>query len=226
MNDEQVVQAREMRDKGMSYRKIGDGLGCCANTVRRHLDPVAKQRRAQYYMNNTEGMRQRSAQYYIDHAEERRQYSIQYRINHIEKLRQREAQYRKDHPEEIRQRRARYYINHTEKLRQRQAEYKRNHRSKNAADCAKRRALKTGALVGITVVGLAEIKEIYRRVKEDKRIRCYLCGKLIAKGHRHVDHIVPLSKGGLHRPSNLAVACDTCNEGKRDKLPEEIGRLL
>lgn len=71
-----------------------------------------------------------------------------------------------------------------------------------------------------------EIKEIYRKAKEDPKVRCYLCGKLIPIGHRHVDHIVPLSKGGVHRPSNLAVACDNCNREKHTKMPEEVGILV
>ena len=85
-----------------------------------------------------------------------------------------------------------------------------------------RRAL----IVGATVGNLAEIEEIYRKAHEEKVIRCYLCGKLIPMGKRHVDHIVPISKNGSHRPSNLAVACERCNLQKHDKMPEEIGLLV
>lgn len=81
-------------------------------------------------------------------------------------------------------------------------------------------------ILGATVGNLAEIKELYRKAKEDPKVRCYLCKKLIPIDHRHVDHIVPLSQGGAHRSSNLAVACDECNLKKSAKLPEEIGLLL
>ena len=48
---------------------------------------------------------------------------------------------------------------------------------------------------------------------------CAYCGRIAD----HVDHIVPLAKGGLHCKANLAPACASCNRGKRDRLlPEEL----
>lgn len=101
-------------------------------------------------------------------------------------------------------------------------EYYKDHRVEFRARGALYRALRAGAIAG----NQAEVEEVYRRAKEETRVRCYLCGKLIPKGHRHVDHIIPLSKGGAHRPSNLAASCDKCNREKHDKLPGEIGVLL
>ena len=106
--------------------------------------------------------------------------------------------------------------------RQRRAAY----RAKFAERTAAHRALITGVTVGATAAQVTEIAEVYRRAKEDPKVRCYLCGQLIPMGHRHVDHITPLSKGGKHRPSNLAVACDTCNLKKNAKTTEEMGILL
>ena len=37
----------------------------------------------------------------------------------------------------------------------------------------------------------------------------------------HVDHVVPLVKGGSNGPDNLVLACATCNISKGDRLPEE-----
>ncbi len=34
-----------------------------------------------------------------------------------------------------------------------------------------------------------------------------------------LDHIVPLSRGGLNRPWNKVVACPECNQLKADDLP-------
>jgi len=102
------------------------------------------------------------------------------------------------------------------------AEYRKTHLSEKAAHNSARRAM----IVGATLGNLAEIVNIYKRAKEAPKIWCYLCGRLIPLGHRHVDHIMPLSKGGQHRPSNLAVACDSCNERKSNKMPEEMGVLL
>lgn len=49
--------------------------------------------------------------------------------------------------------------------------------------------------------------------------RCQICGASAKDGVKlHVDHIVPVSKGGKTVPSNLRTLCNRCNLGKRDKL--------
>lgn len=43
----------------------------------------------------------------------------------------------------------------------------------------------------------------------------------------HIDHRIPLSRGGAHDPSNIVLACASCNLSKHDKMPWEFaGRLL
>lgn len=49
--------------------------------------------------------------------------------------------------------------------------------------------------------------------------RCQICGASAADGVKlHIDHIIPVSKGGKTDPSNLRTLCSRCNIGKRDKL--------
>jgi len=60
---------------------------------------------------------------------------------------------------------------------------------------------------------------------------CYYCNIKIGKGKSayHVDHIVPISRGGSNDPSNLVLACASCNLSKGDKLLSEWpqgGKLL
>lgn len=48
--------------------------------------------------------------------------------------------------------------------------------------------------------------------------RCVLCGRTPKDGITlHVDHILPVSKGGLTEPSNPRTLCSICNLGKSDK---------
>lgn len=55
---------------------------------------------------------------------------------------------------------------------------------------------------------------------------CWWCGKPVG-GVYHLDHRVPLSRGGTNAANNICISCPECNLGKRDKLPHEwIGRLL
>lgn len=51
--------------------------------------------------------------------------------------------------------------------------------------------------------------------------KCTICGRSQADGVKlHVDHILPVSKGGLTTPSNLRTLCQDCNLGKSDKYDE------
>lgn len=60
---------------------------------------------------------------------------------------------------------------------------------------------------------------------------CYYCQCKLGSNRRafHVDHVVPLSRGGSNDPENLVIACPSCNISKHNKMPHEWvkgGRLL
>ena len=181
-----------------------------------------KKERAEYRAAHKDEIAKRTADYSKAHGEDLSQYAAKWRKEHRKERAKCGAEYREAHRGERKIYAAGYYKSHkTER-----AQYLQEHRVERAAYNAKRRALKAGTLVNATPGQLAEIKEIYRKAQEDDKVRCYLCGELIPMGHRHVDHILPLSKGGTSLPSNLAVACDKCNLSKQAKLPEEIGLLI
>ena len=48
---------------------------------------------------------------------------------------------------------------------------------------------------------------------------CTICGASTKQGVRlHVDHIIPIAKGGKSTPDNLRTLCERCNIGKSDKI--------
>lgn len=56
--------------------------------------------------------------------------------------------------------------------------------------------------------------------------RCFYCGARVGDDY-HVDHVIPLSRGGSDGPENLVVACPFCNVSKGAKHPMDFcGRLL
>lgn len=60
----------------------------------------------------------------------------------------------------------------------------------------------------------------YDVMKRDQ-FRCCICGISAQEGAKlHVDHILPVSRGGKTEPNNLRTLCDRCNWGKRDKYDE------
>lgn len=50
---------------------------------------------------------------------------------------------------------------------------------------------------------------------------CFWCGIDVRKGF-HVDHYIPLSRGGLHEADNLRISCRSCNCRKHNKMPDEF----
>lgn len=53
---------------------------------------------------------------------------------------------------------------------------------------------------------------------------CYYCGAFIAEGWYHWEHKTPLSRGGRHEDSNLALACPLCNLKKHARTEPEYLR--
>lgn len=52
--------------------------------------------------------------------------------------------------------------------------------------------------------------------------RCVICGASANEGaHLHVDHIIPIAKGGKSVPSNLRTLCERCNIGKSAKIEHD-----
>lgn|SRR5574337_84304 len=67
------------------------------------------------------------------------------------------------------------------------------------------------------------------RLKKLQRMKCANCGRSLKDGF-HVDHRLPVSKGGDNGPLNIELLCPSCNTSKAAKLPHEFaqeqGRLL
>lgn len=67
------------------------------------------------------------------------------------------------------------------------------------------------------------------RIREAQKDKCAYCRKPL-KGKGTVDHIVALANGGTNWPSNLQLACRSCNSRKRTKdaidFAREHGMLL
>ena len=89
------------------------------------------------------------------------------------------------------------------------------------ADWHKRRARKVAA------GGTYSAQDVQKQHQYQKG-RCYYCGQKLGKPY-HVDHVIPLSRGGSNAPENIVLACSHCNLSKHNRLPHEWpegGRLL
>lgn len=74
----------------------------------------------------------------------------------------------------------------------------------------RRRCMRMNAAVELTISEAEQIRSIYRSMQRKNK----QYGKIIC----HVDHILPLSKGGKHHPSNLQLITARSNNFWKDKV--------
>lgn len=118
-----------------------------------------------------------------------------------ERARERQRKYRKRHPDRVRE----SNIRSLRKWREENREAYRIH-------CRKRRKLEHNAEGSHTA---ADIKAIFIA----QRGLCF-CGDDLGITY-HVDHMIPLSRGGSDFPENLQLLCPPCNHSKRNKTMSE-----
>lgn len=100
-------------------------------------------------------------------------------------------------------------------IRERQKQYRNTPKGKAVAlaNCSNRTmAVRDGD------VTTAQMQNLIKNSKN-----CFYCGKELLLFH--IDHYIPLSKGGRHTISNLVVSCPKCNLRKSNKLPEAYIQL-
>ena len=126
------------------------------------------------------------------------------------------VQYRKDHHDQTLAavRRWRSVPENRARGVARTAAYQKAHPEK-AIDIAHRRRLRKGATCSPTT------RDYITRLRASVSY-CMYCGKPFGVATPHIDHMMPLSRGGNHAESNLTIACAFCNISKGDRTPEEF----
>lgn len=101
-----------------------------------------------------------------------------------------------------------YVARHPDRVRDAQRAWEKRNPAQCAERCARRAARKRNGTPALTSQEQAEVIALYAKARA--------LTELIGEAY-HVDHIKPLSKGGLHHPSNLQVlrGIDNIRKGNR-----------
>lgn len=217
--------------------------GGLATYCKNCLTQVARE----YRIANRDTIAQKRRASYLAKSDEIKLRAKEYREANAERVREQDRRWRESNADHLRQRRKAYYAENRSLLIQYASEYREANR-KRLADNARiyrkqnakviRARSKANALMTraknmqrrarkMKAEGKYTAKDI-RLQYERQKGRCYWCGVKVGKKY-HVDHVIPLSRGGTNWPENLVVACPTCNCSKGGKLPHEWpegGRLL
>lgn len=95
-------------------------------------------------------------------------------------------------------------------------------------DYWKSRAAERRAVLRSVSVERVERRDVYERDHGRCQIalRCNGRRTLSYEGGWHLDHIIPLSRGGTHEMANVQVSCPACNLAKGDRAAGDQLRLL
>lgn len=178
--------------------------------------------------------RARMAKWYEENKEHQRWYMALYRKENRARIREMNREYYRKRAIEIRKynrerykkglgryssTRKEYYENNKQKMRAKQKQWYAANKDRVNVYSKNRRARTKN------VPGSFSPSDI-RSLLESQKGKCWWCGKDL-NGAYHVDHRIPLAKGGSNGPDNLCIACPKCNLSKGAKMPWEFnGRLL
>ena len=148
------------------------------------------------------------------------------------KARARSASWQKDHPDRHNSRSSqsakkrkekhgesvyRWRANNHEKVASYEKAYREKHREAIRAKVARQSAQRHNAPGTFT-------GEHVREQLKAQRYCCFWCAEPLAK--YHIDHRIPLSKGGTNYPSNIVCSCPACNLRKGALLPDAFNTKL
>jgi len=146
--------------------------------------------------------------------ERRRQYHIEHRDELLEKNRQWRAEHPERHRENARQwakeNRARCAANNRA-WRARNPQLARAHSKAQHARSRDRSGVLSSGDVAAQL--------------ERQHGRCFWCGEKVGETY-HIDHVIPLAKGGKNLPDNVVIACAACNLSKGAKHPMDFAGVM
>lgn len=174
------------------------------------MSDTRKEYYRRYYQENKDKYHARNKKWQQDNPTKSKEYRDRYVRENIEKEKARQKKYKDENRERINQKAKEYRANNAAKVK----ESNRRSKAKNPETI-----LRAYAKRKLLVSDFELPKGSIQKMMAAQKGLCNACGADI-RVRRHLDHIVPLVKGGTHDLSNLQLLCVSCNcsKGAKDNV--------
>lgn len=193
--EEERKAAKKRNALAHYYRKRDKYLAYSKEYALKNREKILAKGKA-YDKNNAERIKERKRLYRLAKKEERAKYLEETRLK-----RQKQT--------------AEYYKKNKEKLKANAREWRILNPEKARLLSAQKRAVKRKAIGKLS-------KDIAEKLMRLQKGLCVCCRVSLAETEYHIDHIIPLSKGGAHTDTNVQLLCQSCNCSKQAKDPIEF----
>ena len=183
-----------------------DGLTSACKTC-------ARLRRHKWYSRNRQYAIDYSKQWSSEHYDRVLAYNREWRKANREKIYRYNENWKRNHRSAHLSSRRRRYILHADARCQEARKWRRANPDKVRIQWKVRQSRLRSAIGNHTP---QDIRDLY----EEQEGRCAYCG-ITLHNEYHVDHTIPISRGGSNNPSDLALTCPFCNLSKKDKTVAE-----
>lgn len=152
--------------------------------------------------------------YHRNNRKYRNEQSREYKRANDEFCKELDRRYYRKHRERIRERSRRYRLQNVESYRENYRRWREDNPESVRANHQRRRARWSAVPVNdLTSDQWKEKLSGYGGL-------CHWCGHETGEGV-HMDHVIPISRGGSHTICNVVPSCQSCNQSKGAMLPEE-----
>lgn len=190
-----------------------------------------------YAIKNKEKIKETKKNYFIKNKEyfnlKHKEYSLlnkdtlfikrkEYYLKNKELIKKKNNKYYVENKKNIAIKKQTYNNNNKDKSLERARLYRKTQKGQESYKNNKHKRRSLSKSGDVTIEQLLELRQ-------NAKI-CYWCETNLKNVKVHIDHYIPLSKGGLHTISNLVISCSKCNLSKGSKSPLEFanskGKLL